>query len=397
MLEETDKALDPLRGQVRRPENNGPASSGHSEASAPHMQLDTSALSDAWKTAVDFAGADFSIGLLAADVPTRRGSLFSSGCSKAELAQLDIEGLRSWFERHAWRARSCSRLGVQRLPCHLADVAQASKMTWIEDIGHIEACFIDVGPEGVFWLLLGRRTTSPALLDPDRRRFALACLTLSQCAVHHATVVRRERRLQILEGLLDELAPALILVNSRGRIFWTNAQAELLLAEKQVMIRTGGNLIGCPSATRTSLLRDKIAEAADRATINGDDRYVLLPRDDGGEDIVVLRSVHGRHGLEGNRAVLLIVPQHDTPRLAQDLILSFGLIRSEARFVAAVIETGAPALAARRLGLSQQTAKTYLKRIYAKLGVSNQLELAVLVTSLTPPLRSAGGLVASSI
>jgi DNA-binding CsgD family transcriptional regulator len=117
------------------------------------------------------------------------------------------------------------------------------------------------------------------------------------------------------------------------------------------------------------------------------DRYLLMPRDDGSEDVIVLRPVAGRHGLEGNRAVMVIVPQNDMLTLAAKLVSLYGLIPSEARFVSAIVQAGSPSQAAIQLGITDQTAKTYMKRIYAKLGINSQLELGMLFASLAPPLR----------
>jgi DNA-binding CsgD family transcriptional regulator len=213
---------------------------------------------------------------------------------------------------------------------------------------------------------------------------------LAHCALSYNDNARRERRLQILEGMMDELAPALMLVNATAQVFWTNYRAELILAERRLIVRNGGNMLASRTPSNTALLRRAIAEAISlppRAD-EENDRYLLLPSDDGGEDVIVLRPVAGRNGLEGNRAVMVIIPQDDMLGLVGKLVSLYGLIPSEARFVSAIIQAGSPSHAATQLGITDQTAKTYMKRIYAKLGISSQLELGILFASLAPPLRS---------
>jgi DNA-binding CsgD family transcriptional regulator len=197
--------------------------------------------------------------------------------------------------------------------------------------------------------------------------------------------------MRILEGTLDELAPAFILVNRSAQVFWTNYRAELLLAERDLLLRNGGNLLASSTPTRTTKLREAIANVS-RIPLDGKpvpDEFLLLPRAGGGDDLVVLRPVSGRHDQEGNDAVLVIVPRHDASDQAAKLIKAFGLIPSEARLVGALIRTGSSVLAASEIGITDQTAKTYLKRIYAKLGINSQLELGVMVAQLAPPLRGA--------
>lgn len=68
------------------------------------------------------------------------------------------------------------------------------------------------------------------------------------------------------------------------------------------------------------------------------------------------------------------------PGLARDLL---NVTTGEAR-VAALVGSGmAPRDAAERLGITEETARTTLKRVFAKVGVSRQSELAALLARLT--------------
>jgi DNA-binding CsgD family transcriptional regulator len=67
-----------------------------------------------------------------------------------------------------------------------------------------------------------------------------------------------------------------------------------------------------------------------------------------------------------------------------DLVQSlFGLALAEAR-VATLIGAGlSPQQAAEKLGISVGNVRTTLKKVFTKVGVSRQSELAVLLTKLT--------------
>lgn len=348
------------------------------------VRVDSSPLSDAWKAAVDLSGGDCCIGMLTLAGPFRRGTVFSSGCGQSDLAFIDVEALRDWLESSIERFDPEGANLAMVDPKQIADVAN---LPWLKHLSALAAGRIDVSNEGTFWTLIGWHDPADRL---DRRRLRLALRVLAQCAASHSISRRREQRLQILEGMIDELAPAFILASATAQVFWTNYRAELLLAKRDLLIRNGGNMLASSSSARTALLRKAIAEAANGslAAEGRSDHFLLMPKLGGGGDVVVLRPVAGRHGLEGNRAVLVIVPGDNLPELAGRLSALFGLIPSEARFVSALIGGGSPAAAAAQLGITEQTAKTYMKRIYAKLGINSQLELGMMIASLAPPLRS---------
>jgi DNA-binding CsgD family transcriptional regulator len=79
------------------------------------------------------------------------------------------------------------------------------------------------------------------------------------------------------------------------------------------------------------------------------------------------------------RAIVLMIDSSGDaspdPALVRDIL---GLTLGEAR-VAALVGSGlAPKAAAARLGIAESTARTVLKRVFAKAGVSRQSELVAL-------------------
>jgi DNA-binding CsgD family transcriptional regulator len=68
------------------------------------------------------------------------------------------------------------------------------------------------------------------------------------------------------------------------------------------------------------------------------------------------------------------------PALVQGL---YDLTPAEARIASLVASGQAPRDAARSLGITEETARTTLKRVFAKVGVSRQSELAALLARLT--------------
>ena len=84
------------------------------------------------------------------------------------------------------------------------------------------------------------------------------------------------------------------------------------------------------------------------------------------------------------RAMILVAPSSASDPLDPTIIRDiFDTTLGEAR-VAALVGSGLPPReAAQRLGISEETARTTLKRVFAKVGVSRQSELAALLSRLT--------------
>jgi DNA-binding CsgD family transcriptional regulator len=95
------------------------------------------------------------------------------------------------------------------------------------------------------------------------------------------------------------------------------------------------------------------------------------------------RAVSNSNFLTRTRAIVLAIEQKGAeppdPAVVRDI---FGLTLGEAR-VASLVSAGvAPKEAADRLGIAEDTARNVLKRVFAKLDVSRQSELAALLARL---------------
>ena len=67
---------------------------------------------------------------------------------------------------------------------------------------------------------------------------------------------------------------------------------------------------------------------------------------------------------------------------ADILDVLFDLTPAEARLAAFVGSAMSPRDASKRLGISEETARTTLKRVFSKVGVSRQSELSALLGTL---------------
>ena len=94
-----------------------------------------------------------------------------------------------------------------------------------------------------------------------------------------------------------------------------------------------------------------------------------------------------RDVFSGSAALLVATPLQSHAR-SQDLLHAlFDLTPAEARLAALVGSGLAPRDAAVKLGVTEETARTTLKRVFAKVGVSRQSQLAVLLSRIILPQR----------
>jgi DNA-binding CsgD family transcriptional regulator len=82
--------------------------------------------------------------------------------------------------------------------------------------------------------------------------------------------------------------------------------------------------------------------------------------------------------------LLLAQPGHRREQRRQRLLESWDLTAAELRLAEAMLDGKRPSAAAESLGVTIHTVRTYLKRLYRKLGVHSQ---ATLVCALSKPLE----------
>lgn len=146
-------------------------------------------------------------------------------------------------------------------------------------------------------------------------------------------------------------------------------------------------LVDGPTPVLAPAARARIEQALAQAEANprGEPSGVILERGEAGPPLTlhvlpVGDATAAAHDLLSRaRTLVLTVESHGDgppdPALVRDLL---GLTLGEAR-VAALVGSGlSPRSAAERLGIAESTARTVLKRVFAKAGVSRQSELVAL-------------------
>ncbi|QHL90486.1 PAS domain-containing protein [Sphingomonas changnyeongensis] len=245
------------------------------------------------------------------------------------------------------------------------------------------------GPGGALAGLLLRTADAGPFTAAVERQVLDAIPLFQDAALASAESSHRGRQLARLTAMFDQVSVAMILTDQAGTVLFANESAREMLAGRGFVVQAANGRIACPRQGQTNALREAIRRAC--GTPGGDGAHSCFrigdPVDDWRLAVVVPGSPTLAPAADGCAMLLILDPHRpDTPG---EMLGALGLLPSEQRFLQAFLATDSLSDAARRIGLTEETARTYLKRVRNKLGVHRQLELARLVYGLAPPIRSA--------
>jgi DNA-binding CsgD family transcriptional regulator len=191
-----------------------------------------------------------------------------------------------------------------------------------------------------------------------------------------------------LGSALARIGIGVFVLDGLQRVVFSNPSAQGLLGDGLHVVK--GRLIPASAEGRSAV------EQAIRSVVEGkyEDKAaapkpILIPRQHSGRPlaIYIMPISPAGDGAEqflasAQSVVLAVDPEADAPpepAVVRDIL---GLTLSEAR-VASLVGFGIPPReAAAKLGISEETTRTALKRVFSKIGVSRQSELAALMTRL---------------
>lgn len=193
--------------------------------------------------------------------------------------------------------------------------------------------------------------------------------------------------------ILDRLTAGVVLLDRRASVLYANAAARALSAHDGPLElrRTTVTVRSPPHAQRLAALVRAALLGVPSASIS-------VPRpSDGAPLAIIVSSVRGKDigrftdlHLPDAAVMLFIVDPANRLDIPPAVVMNaFGLTRAEARVALAVSSGLSVPEVAIQLGLSPNTVKTHLRRVFAKTGTGRQAELVRLMTSIG--LFSPGG------
>jgi DNA-binding CsgD family transcriptional regulator/PAS domain-containing protein len=219
------------------------------------------------------------------------------------------------------------------------------------------------------------------LISPHLRRAAMISDMLDQSKI----------TTKLYQTTLSSLTTPVILTDRVGKIIFANPKAEKLLISEEILKSVKGVVTGV-SALGNKALVDAIVRAGDSDHSLGN-RGIGIPLD---RDIhhptvaYVLPLTEGtKRGIYDNAAVAIFLSSGEAAELPPTSVLAtlFDLTPTEAK-VMVNLGNGMDRLqASENLGLSENTVKTHMTRIFAKTETTKQTDLVRLMHAVSSPLK----------
>lgn len=191
----------------------------------------------------------------------------------------------------------------------------------------------------------------------------------------------------LARAALAGLSPAIAVLDAAGRIAYLNDSAAEMAARRDGFSIDAAGRCRASNGEAGKLLLEAIAAAA--GSPDEPPRYLALPRSSDGRDLKAVITAIG----PGRAALMVTEPDRVAVPTAESLADLLGLSRAEAIIAHTIAGGGNLDAAAALCGITIESARTYLKRIFQKTGVGRQSDLVQLVLSTPAPLvrRSDSG------
>lgn len=245
-----------------------------------------------------------------------------------------------------------------------------------------------------------------ALRGPTERRFDSAdCARLDQLMPHLNRALRLQRDFGAIDferniavDSLDSMAVGIVIVDLQGHIKFSNVTAQEVLAEQDGLwishgqVRAAhGDQAGLMASLRRTLFQARTGHEAPG-------ELVMVPRALGRPSLPVMISpIWGKHLQSGwhtqrDPLAVLILRDPKRPRESRNEVLCrmYGLTNQQARVACSIVDGHSVREAGQEAGISEDSARKYLKIVFEKMGVRRQGELVAKVLNLPMPLSDFG-------
>jgi DNA-binding CsgD family transcriptional regulator len=315
-----------------------------------------------------------------------------------------LEAAQRAYERQWWQHDIRAIRGIERNYIFDMDAATDRHVVTPEEVASHPIYTQFLVPHGLGWFAATNISPDPhiaVIISVQRSQtkppFSDEELTvLTSLGRHAENALRLGIRLLDTElvnlGLVDALwriGSCVFVLDEQRRIMFSNAAAEKCLGSGLKVV--DGGLTAALRPDRDAL-NDAIAAAlrVTAADLARPPRPIRIQRPEQEWPltayVIPVRSPLNRATADlftRARAIVLVfdpvADEPPDPALVRDLL---GLTLGEARVAALVGSGQAPREAAERLGIAEETARTTLKRVFNKVGVSRQSELVSLMTKL---------------
>jgi DNA-binding CsgD family transcriptional regulator/PAS domain-containing protein len=240
-----------------------------------------------------------------------------------------------------------------------------------------------IGNEHLFFAVLRRPEQSP-FQEHDRRTIT-PLLAHARRALELGRELRVERsRRQTLLDVLDQLPTAVLVLDAEAKPIFLNAAAEEILALNDGLVMQGRRLRALWRGETERLQRVVASACQPQGPAADAGGHMTITRPSGCRPFLLIvnplpRPVAGEGWHSRPVATIVIKDPESEPaqsaRNLRELAELYGLTPAETRLAGLILNGLALFEAAERLGITKNTARTHMKRIYGKTGTRRQVEL----------------------
>jgi DNA-binding CsgD family transcriptional regulator len=267
---------------------------------------------------------------------------------------------------------------------------------WVRPLGFRDVIGVLVLKSGkrVAWFSVARSDIQSRFDDTDLRQMELLsphicrALLISDALDLQSIVATR------LAETVDHLSTGILLTEDSGRIAYMNGAAESILRDGNALKSRDGRLVAARPGSRDALSHALEASVAGKAPPVSGQYAIPLPDEEGSGLIANVLPLQWRDGrnplaaLPGAAAVIIQNPSEDATPPMEAVALLYGLTTAERNVLEHVASSHTPQETADRLGVSVNTVKTHLQKIFAKTNTARQADLVRLIARSTAPLKS---------
>ena len=201
-------------------------------------------------------------------------------------------------------------------------------------------------------------------------------MTITDITEHKRLTDRNIQQASLSEAL-DRLATGIIFINENLKVFYTNKSADKLVKSSKVLRLKDGHL-NCSSAERTAELhRLVLQESVSTMTLTRPQRLPPI------QVLVSPLHDHGRnYGHNLPIAMIYVFDSiNESERIEEVIRTLYGLSPTESKIAAKLVLTPDVHEVAKSLGITYNTARTHVKRIYAKTKINRLPSLVHMIVT----------------
>lgn len=251
------------------------------------------------------------------------------------------------------------------------------------------------GADHLVPLSVMQRRNAELFGEEDRQLLQLLLPHLKRAAQIFLRIGMIEAQRGALQETLDRLPLGVVLLDAAGRVLQLNKAAEAITAAGDGL-RVGRDGLQAADPGETRSLRRLVAGAAatSRGTGTAAGGAMGLSRPSGALPLSVLVAPLAGERLASGpgwpaAVVFLSDPEQKEAAPADVLVRLYSLTRAEAKLAGKLLEGKELTEAAAELGVTMNTARTHLKRVFDKTGMQRQADLVRLLLRGPAGLRPA--------